>query len=45
MMLCLVYYEPIITAEHIHLAPQYTALILNAHDDGYDTAEHSWCDV
>lgn len=38
MMLCSVYYEHIIMAEHIHL-PQFTVLILNAYDDGHDTAE------
>lgn len=38
-------YEHIITAEHIRLLPQFTVLILNAYDDGDDTAEHSWCDV
>lgn len=45
MMLCSVYYEHIITAEDIHPLPEFTVLILNAYDDGYDTAEHSWCDV
>lgn len=40
-----VYNEHIITTKHIHLLPRFTVLILNAYDDGYDAAEHSWCDV
>lgn len=45
MMLCSVSYDHIITAEHIHLLHQFTVLVLNTYDDGYDTALHSWCDV
>lgn len=33
MMLCLVYYDHIITAKEVHLRPQLTVLIFNAYDD------------
>lgn len=46
MMLCSVYYERIIAVEHIRLpASVPAALVLNAYDDSYDTAESSCCDV